>query len=82
MRGRTIVSSASDEMPQAVRDAATAAGITPSLWLLRLVERENGVKAEMPTGGAALDKRAKAARVKNLKATIKKRRQKQSGEKS
>ena len=69
-------------MQQAVEDAAAAAGITPSLWLRRLVERETGVKAEMPSGGAALDERAKAARVKKLKATIKKRRQKQSGEKS
>ena len=69
-RARMIGFYAPEEMHEAVDRAAAAAGIPKSLWLRRLVERETGVKADMPTGGAALDDARKVARLRKYRRTI------------
>lgn len=69
-RSRLITFYVSNEMADAMDAAAAAAGIGKSLWLRRLIEREVGVRADLPTGQAAMNEKQKAARVATYRKTM------------
>ncbi len=67
----------SNAMIAAWEAAAAAAGVSKSLWLRRLIEREVGgseVKAEMSTGVGAMNESQRAARLATYRKTIAQRR--------
>lgn len=69
-RLRMIGFHVTDEMADAIAAAAAKAGINQSTWLRRLIAREVGVKADVPTGQAALNEKQKAARAETYRKTI------------
>ena len=80
-RSQLIAIRVPNEMADAIDAAAAAAGIKKSLWLRRLVERELGIKADMPIGVAAMDEKQKAARAVKFRKTIAQRKQAKQVEK-